>query len=63
LQLFLFFGSFIFQYFMVIFFLTEKRLICFFTWGVRNLALRVNKPPTPMELSTPYEIIKYERWE
>jgi hypothetical protein len=34
-----------------------------FTWGVRNLALRVDKLPTPTELSTLHEIIKYERWE
>jgi hypothetical protein len=25
--------------------------------------LRVDKPPTPAELSTPHEIIKHERWE
>lgn len=32
-----------------------------FTWGVKNLMLRVDKPPTLAELSTPHEIIKYER--
>jgi hypothetical protein len=57
------FGSFIFQYYMVIFFLAEKGLICFFTLGARNMALCVEKPPTPTELSMLHEIIKHERWE
>jgi hypothetical protein len=57
------FGSFIFQYFKVIFFLTEKILICFFTWGVKNLVFQVDKQPNSVELSTPCEIIKHERWE
>jgi len=27
------------------------------------LVIRVDKPPTPAELSTPCEIIKHEQWE
>jgi hypothetical protein len=35
-----------------------------FLFGVlKILVLRVDKPPTPAELSTLREIIKHERWE
>jgi hypothetical protein len=44
-------------YMCVFFFLKKKK-----TLGCLKLylALRVNEPPTPMELSTPHEIIKHE---
>jgi hypothetical protein len=47
---------------MVIIFLIGKRK-CVFSLGVFELylALRVDEPPTPTELSTPHEIIKHER--